>query len=61
MLLDIAPETPGQRIVTTVSARLGEWVELGGTARDARASGIGGAARSGEARRVWVKVEELPN
>jgi hypothetical protein len=67
VLVDIAPqrETPGeqQRLATTVRARLGEWFELGGTvtgaARDDR--GIASASRSqvSEARRVWLKVEEL--
>jgi type II secretory pathway component GspD/PulD (secretin) len=55
----------GQRAATTLSARLGEWVEIGGsastTAREAR--GIASASRSQaeESLRVWVKVEELPN
>jgi hypothetical protein len=35
----------GQRLSTSVSARLGEWVDVGGA----------------ESRRVWLKVEELPN
>ncbi len=45
VFLDVAPQRPTQRIVTTINARLGEWVELG----------------ANEARRTWVKVEELPN
>jgi type II secretory pathway component GspD/PulD (secretin) len=47
VLLDVAPrrETAGQQqyLATTVSARLGEWFEVGGT----------------ESRRVWLKVEEI--
>lgn len=75
VLLDIATqrETPGpvpgsvqgQRILSTVSARLGEWVEIGGTgsadARDERVIGstIGtSTSRAAQSRRVWVKVEE---
>jgi hypothetical protein len=73
VFLDIAPqrETPGalpgsvqsQRVASTVSARLGEWFEIGGAAsaasRDDR--GIASAARSSaeDSRRVWVKVEEI--
>jgi hypothetical protein len=54
----------GQRAATTAAGRLGEWFELGSVAataaRDDR--GIGSSARSAgsESRRVWVKVEELP-
>ncbi|TAK80996.1 MAG: hypothetical protein EPO20_27215 [Betaproteobacteria bacterium] len=67
VLVDIAPqrETLGeqQRLATTVSARLGEWFELGGVAtgaaRDDR--GIASASRSqvSETRRVWLKIEAL--
>lgn len=53
-----------QRISTTVSARLGEWMEIGGVNQE-QAGDEGGAtrystrgARSG--RRVLLKVEELP-
>src|SRR5712671_1926739 len=55
----------GQRASSAVSARLGEWFELGGIGsagmRDGR--GIASASRSGwaDSRRVWVKVEELRN
>ena len=49
---------------TSVSARLGEWFEVGGTFEDAarRERGILGerAARASGTRRVWLKVEELP-
>jgi hypothetical protein len=52
-----------QRAHTTLSARLGEWVELAGIAesatRDAR--GIASGTRSGGAanRRIWVRVDEV--
>ncbi len=74
VFLDIAPrrETAGvvvhgtvlvQRAVSTVSARLGEWIELGGSAASAARDdqGILSAreARMGESRRIWVKVEEV--
>jgi hypothetical protein len=75
VLLDIAPqrETPGaqagavqgQRAVTTVATRLGEWVEIASTASAAAGEERGLASssrmRAGESRGVWVKVEELPN
>jgi len=55
----------GQRMATTVTTRLGEWVEIGGTtssaARDDRGIGSASRMRAAESRRVWVKVEELPN
>jgi hypothetical protein len=55
----------GQRVGTSVRARLGEWVEIGGTessaARDDRAIASANRARGAESRRVWLKVEELPN
>lgn len=63
VLLDIIPERETQRAATTITARLGEWVEIAATgsaaARDER--GIAGAlgARATESRRIWVKVEEL--
>lgn len=64
-LLEIAQQRPSQGLSTTVAARLGEWVELGGVAqagaRDERAIGQAGRTRTSESRRVWVKVEELPN
>lgn len=45
-------ETPAayQRAATTASARLGEWFELGSVAMTS----------SGETRRVWMRVDELP-
>ena len=65
--LDIAQQREtgmqGQRLVTTTTARLGEWVELGGTAqaaaRDDRGIGSASSRRASESRRVWVKVEAL--
>ncbi|HWD22493.1 MAG TPA: secretin N-terminal domain-containing protein [Burkholderiales bacterium] len=67
VLVDIAPQRETldrqQHLATTVSARLGEWFEPGGVAtaaaRDDR--GIASASRSriSEARRVWLKIEEL--
>ena len=52
-----------QRLVTTVSGRLGEWIELGGLAQtqSSQRSGILADTRErrDESRRVWVKVEEL--
>lgn len=53
----------GQRVATTVHARLGEWVEIGATsqaaARDDRGIGSANSRRATESRRVWVKVEAL--
>lgn len=71
--LEISPsrDTPGgypgsaniQRLSTTVSGRLGEWIELGGSAQESggeRAAMSGYAARSAsDERRVWLKVDEL--
>jgi hypothetical protein len=73
VFLDISPrrETPTgnlgggdvQRVVTTASARLGEWIELGATLRDESRSDsgllIGAAGMRKENTRVWVKVEEI--
>ena len=53
----------GQHLATTVHARLGEWVEIGGTgqamSRDDRGIASASARRTSESRRVWVKVEAL--
>lgn len=73
--LTISPshDTPGaygpgsanvQRLTTTVSGRLGEWMEIGGTT-EARAGSDAGVLRQssrGESRgrRVLLRVEELP-
>jgi type II secretory pathway component GspD/PulD (secretin) len=56
VLVDIAPrrETPTQQqyLATTVSARLGEWVEVGGAVEN--------RTRASESRRVWIKIEQIP-
>lgn len=72
--LDISPQremlstqVPGgvnvQRVVTTVSGRLGEWIEIGGIAQDSSEQqsvllGRGSTGASGS-RRVLIRVEEL--
>jgi type II secretory pathway component GspD/PulD (secretin) len=53
----------GQQASSTVSGRLGEWIELGGASSSAMGSGTGTlssrqGARSSD-RRVWLKVEEI--
>lgn len=53
-----------QRLTTTVTGRLGEWIELGGSARQAQGAEtrMTGMA-SGEMRdtsSVWLRVEEAP-
>lgn len=68
VMVDIAPQKESfdrqQRMATTVSARLGEWFEVGGAMSSATRGdrGIASSRRSGaaETRRVWLKVEELP-
>ena len=65
--LDIAQQresgAQSQRLATTSTAALGEWVEIGGVAQAASLNerGIGSARleRSRAQRRVWVKVEAL--
>ena len=72
--VEISPrdDTPGplpgsvssQRLVTTVSGRLGEWMELGGsgTEQSASASGIvrySTQSASGQ-RRLLLRIETLP-
>lgn len=73
VFLDISPrrETPVgnrggadvQHVVTTASGRLGEWIELAGSNRDASGDDasllIGVAGMRKDVRRIWVKVEEL--
>ncbi|MEW6689883.1 MAG: secretin N-terminal domain-containing protein [Pseudomonadota bacterium] len=76
VVLEIAPQreqfVPGgrgavqsERAVSSVSGRLGEWLEIGGAASAAarQEAGILGSreARSSAERRIWVKVEEVPN
>ncbi len=52
-----------QRLSTTVSGRLGEWIELGGTGRqsDNRQSGTLSLSNSEmrDQRSIWLKVEEV--
>jgi hypothetical protein len=67
VLVDIAPrrETLNQQqaLSTSVSARLGEWFEVGSAlenaSRDDRGIASASRARSAESRRVWLKVEEI--
>jgi hypothetical protein len=67
VLVDIAPQKESlerqQRLATTLSARLGEWFEVGATVasavRDERGIASSSRSRSSETRRVWLKVEEL--
>jgi hypothetical protein len=47
----------GQRLLTSVTTRRGEWVEIGATESGAATYGAYAAA----SRRVWVKVDEVPN
>jgi hypothetical protein len=72
--LEISPrdDTPGplpgsvntQRLLTTVSGRLGEWLELGGSVGE-QSGTTGGITRYGtqsatRSRRLQIKVDELP-
>ena len=71
--LEISPvfDTPGgggqietQRLSTTVSGRLGEWIELGGSQQqsDHQGRGLLGGERAAaqDNRSIWLQVEELP-
>ena len=74
VILEIAPQREnfapghsgaiqGERIASTVSGRLGEWFELGGTGSSSSRSETGilssrDRAAAGD-RRIWVKVEEI--
>ncbi len=74
VILEIAPQREnfapgrsgaiqGERIASTVSARLGEWFELGGTGSSSSRSESGilssrDRSAAGD-RRIWVKVEEI--
>ena len=53
-----------QRAYSTVSGRLGEWIELGGSniSESRTGSGLasGGSVQRSEQRNIWVKVDELP-
>lgn len=61
--LEILQRRPNQAAASTISARLGEWVELGGiaqsSARDDRGIGSANTRRTSESRRIWLKVESL--
>ena len=58
-------ETPGQQqsLVTTVSGRLGEWLEVGGAVESASGGqrAIAGVSQTTrvQSRRVWLKVEDV--
>lgn len=73
--LDISPQndTPGslgpgsvnaQRLTTTVSGRLGEWISLGGVSQESSnrdRANLGVTTRElRDNRGIWLKVEELP-
>jgi len=72
VFLDISPrrETPAgnlggadvQRAATTISGRLGVWLELGASARNESRSDagvlLGAAGERKDKRSIWVKVEE---
>lgn len=53
-----------QRLTSTVSGRLGEWLELGGSSQQVvtagGAQGRSGSSQSLDQRSVWLRVEELP-
>ncbi len=78
VFLDIAPRreqfgeqfAPGpsgaiqsERVASTVSGRLGEWIELGGSSGSSTRSDSGILSSrertSTGSRRIWVKVEEI--
>ena len=51
-----------QRLATTVSGRLGEWIELGGTGNreDSRQGGSSWSTREvNDQRSIWLKVDEV--
>lgn len=52
-----------QRAATTVTARLGEWFEIGGVGESGETASTGiGSSRAGSttsARRIWVRVDEV--
>ena len=52
-----------QRLATTVSGRLGEWIELGGSGRQAAGNERGTLSLSTsdvrESRSIWLMVEEV--
>jgi hypothetical protein len=71
--IEVSPrhDTPGatpfdvrvERLVTTISGPLGEWIALGGSIQDESEQGAGGSWRTRSAssqRRLLLKVDELP-
>ena len=58
----VAGGVQGQRLATTVSGRLGEWIELGGSGRQAAGRQGGGfSVGTGDVRdnrSIWLMVEE---
>jgi hypothetical protein len=52
VVLEIVAQGKAQQAATTVTTRLGEWIEIAG-------SGSASTRRAIEVRRMWVKVEEL--
>lgn len=73
LTLSPSHDTPGaygpgsaniQRLTTTVSGRLGEWLEIGGTIEERSGSDAGllrhSSRGASSGRRVLLKVEELP-
>lgn len=73
--LDISPQAsrpgsygPGsvqaERLSTTVSGRLGEWIALGGSVQEdstqGRINGTVGSRAASSGSTLWLKVEELP-
>ncbi len=74
VMLEISPQfdTPGnagygsvntQRVSTTISGRLGEWIELGGSGQQAAGSQRGnlsvGTSDVRDSRSIWLLVEEV--
>lgn len=61
--LELLSQRPTAQAATTITARLGEWVEVGAvaqsTARDDRGIASSASRRGSETRRVWLKVEAL--
>lgn len=60
---DASGAVEAQRVATTASAELGEWVEIGGAVSQAMSEGggIATASRSqaAQSRRIWVRVDEV--
>ena len=52
-----------QRLTTTVTGRLGEWIQLGGVSRQASGGGIGtfgaASASGSDSGAIWLLVEEI--